>query len=95
MLDIDDFAVFNDRFSFEAGDKLLKDLATHSKTSLPDNSLLARTGSEEFCVLINHPKSSGQSAKNLVFEKPTRFQTSSPNDISQEICLSIVVDSFD
>jgi diguanylate cyclase (GGDEF)-like protein/PAS domain S-box-containing protein len=95
MLDIDDFAVFNDRFSFEAGDKLLKDLATHLKASLPDSCLLARTGSGEFCALIHHPKSSGQSAKDLGLEKLTRFQASSPNAISQEICLSIVVDSFD
>ena len=94
MFDIDDFAIFNDRFGFDAGDRLLNDLAAHLMRELPESSLLARTGSGEFCAIIHHALSSKRSARDLGLEKLTRFSFSK-GDVSEEICLSIVVDSYD
>ena len=94
MLDIDDFAIFNDRFGFDAGDRLLNDLAAHLMRELPESSLLARTGSGEFCAIIHHALSSKQGVRDLGLEKLTRFSFSK-GDVSEEICLSIVVDSYD
>ncbi|GAA4088995.1 EAL domain-containing protein [Zhongshania borealis] len=94
MFDIDDFAIFNDRFGFDAGDRLLNDLAAHLMRELPESSLLARTGSGEFCAIIHHTLSSKQGVRDLGLEKLTRFSFSK-GDIKEEICLSIVVDSYD
>jgi len=94
MFDIDDFAIFNDRFGFDAGDHLLNDLAAHLMAALPDGCPLARTGSGEFCAIIHHPLSSGKSVKNLHIETLTRY-TFSNNSVNEEICISIVVDSYD
>jgi len=94
MFDIDDFAIFNDRFGFDAGDRLLNDLAAHLVDALPENSPLARTGSGEFCAIVHHPKDSNQSVKDLGLEKLTRYAFSK-NNVSEEICISIVVDSYD
>jgi len=94
MFDIDDFAIFNDRFGFDAGDRLLNDLAAHLLDALPENSPLARTGSGEFCAIVHHPRDSNQSVKDLGLEKLTRYAFSK-NNVSEEICISIVVDSYD
>lgn len=94
MFDIDDFAIFNDRFGFDAGDRLLNDLAAHLMRELPENSLLARTGSGEFCAIIHHSQSSTRSFKDLGLEKLTRFSYGK-GDVNEEICISIVVDSYD
>ena len=94
MFDIDDFAIFNDRFGFDSGDHLLKDLASYLVEILPKDCLLARTGSGEFCAIIHHSLKSGGSVKDLGLEKLTRY-TFNKGDISEEICLSVVVDCYD
>ncbi|MBW2940373.1 putative bifunctional diguanylate cyclase/phosphodiesterase [Zhongshania aquimaris] len=94
MFDIDDFAIFNDRFGFDAGDCLLNSLAAYLMQVLPDHCLLARTGSGEFCAIIQHAKSTGQSVKDLSLESLARY-IFIHNDIHEEICISIVVDCYD
>lgn len=93
MLDIDDFATFNDRHGFDAGDKLLNDFAAHLYTSLPPDTLISRTGSGEFCSLIHHDKASKASTKDLCLDHLTRF-TFRFGDEEEEVCLSGVVDSY-
>lgn len=93
MLDIDDFAMFNDRRGFDAGDKLLNDFAAHLCRSLPPNTLLSRTGSGEFCALIAHRVNVDTTAKDLSLEHLTRY-TFRNESSSEEICLSGVVDAF-
>lgn len=93
MLDIDDFAMFNDRHGFNAGDKLLNDIAAHLHESLPPDTLISRTGSGEFCALIHHPIKSQSRAKDLALEHLTRF-TFIHGDNKDAICLSGAVDSF-
>jgi diguanylate cyclase (GGDEF)-like protein/PAS domain S-box-containing protein len=93
MLDIDDFATFNDRHGFDAGDKLLNDFAAHLYTSLPPDTLISRTGSGEFCALIHHDKASKASTKDLCLDHLTRF-TFRFGDEEEEVCLSGVVDSY-
>ncbi|WP_373095279.1 EAL domain-containing protein [Zhongshania sp.] len=94
MFDIDEFAVFNDRFGFDAGDRLLNDLAAHLVDALPEDSPLARTGSGEFCAIIHHASESHRSVKDLGLERLTRYSFSHGN-ITEEVCISIVVDSYD
>lgn len=93
MLDIDDFATFNDRHGFDAGDKLLNDFAAHLYKSLPADTLISRTGSGEFCALIHHDKASQASTKDLCLDHLTRFSFRFGDD-EEEVCLSAVVDTY-
>lgn len=52
VIDIDHFKTINDRFGHNSGDRALKALAVllHEKTS--DQHIVARTGGEEFCIVM-------------------------------------------
>ena len=93
MIDIDDFAIFNDRHGFEAGDKLLNDLAAHLHQSLPQDTLLSRTGSGEFCALIHHELDTQLSARDLCLDHLMSY-TFKYGDDEEQISLSGVIDSF-
>ena len=65
MADIDNFSEFNDRFGFENGDKLLRAYAQHMAQHFGSSSLLARTGSGEFCALRASSSGAKLDAKQL------------------------------
>ncbi|VAW89960.1 diguanylate cyclase/phosphodiesterase (GGDEF & EAL domains) with PAS/PAC sensor(s) [hydrothermal vent metagenome] len=52
--DLDYFDVINNSFGFEAGDKLLIDVANIFKETLDDRGLLARVGGNEFALLLRN-----------------------------------------
>jgi diguanylate cyclase (GGDEF)-like protein len=53
-LDIDHFKDLNDSRGHAAGDCVLRALVCQLKTQLRLNDLLARTGGEEFTILLPH-----------------------------------------
>ncbi len=52
FLDIDNFKIFNDRYSYDVGDQVLCAIAAHVQQGVPDTSLICRYGGEEFVVLL-------------------------------------------
>ncbi|MDD7201908.1 MAG: diguanylate cyclase [Sphaerochaetaceae bacterium] len=52
FLDLDDFKLVNDLFGHAAGDMALQDLAVHLQHAFPKDSLIGRTGGDEFSVII-------------------------------------------
>lgn len=54
FLDLDHFKAVNDTYGHAAGDKVLQALALSVAKSLRRNELFARTGGEEFAVLLPH-----------------------------------------
>ncbi|QXC38947.1 sensor domain-containing diguanylate cyclase [Aeromonas jandaei] len=52
LFDVDHFKETNDKFGHNVGDKLLEKLAESIAIILPEQSLFARIGGEEFCVLL-------------------------------------------
>ena len=52
MLDIDDFKVYNDSLGHQAGDKILKELATLLKNQSRKMDYVCRYGGEEFTVIL-------------------------------------------
>ena len=52
FFDVDRFKLINDRHGHEAGDTVLKQIATRSRATLNAGDLIARLGGDEFVVLI-------------------------------------------
>jgi diguanylate cyclase len=52
LLDLDGFQDVNDRLGHAAGDDLLRVIAARLRAAIPDTDLLARTGGDEFAVLV-------------------------------------------
>jgi diguanylate cyclase (GGDEF)-like protein len=52
LLDVDKFGLVNDMCGFECGDRLLQSITDILKNNLPESAQLARTGDDEFAVLI-------------------------------------------
>lgn len=51
-IDLDNFKHINDRFGHAAGDEVLKSLCACCMAEMRESDLFARTGGEEFCVLL-------------------------------------------
>jgi diguanylate cyclase (GGDEF)-like protein len=52
MLDIDDFKIYNDELGHQAGDKILKDLASLLKNQSRKMDYVCRYGGEEFTIIL-------------------------------------------
>ncbi|WP_424813895.1 GGDEF domain-containing protein [Roseococcus sp. YIM B11640] len=52
LIDVDEFKSINDRFGHEAGDLALQHIAASLRADAEDGEMLARTGGEEFVVLL-------------------------------------------
>ncbi len=63
VLDVDHFKVVNDTYGHPSGDYVLKELAVILKQSVRESDVVARTGGEEFNVLL--PKATRRKAASL------------------------------
>jgi diguanylate cyclase (GGDEF)-like protein len=52
MVDIDDFKIYNDKLGHQAGDNILKDLATLLKNQSRKMDYVCRYGGEEFTIIL-------------------------------------------
>ena len=63
VIDVDEFKTINDRFGHVSGDLALKALAAKLRELTGDQHLVARTGGEEFCVVLT--KGDQRTARDL------------------------------
>ena len=52
MIDLDDFKIYNDTFSHDFGDRVLKMIVEHIKNSLRNQDKLIRYGGDEFIIYL-------------------------------------------
>ncbi|MDI7863857.1 GGDEF domain-containing protein [Rhizobiaceae bacterium n13] len=53
LADIDNFKAINDNYGHPVGDKILATVATIIRTTVPHDVFVARTGGEEFAILVD------------------------------------------
>jgi len=83
MIDIDDFKLYNDRYGHQAGDEVIKRVASCLRQTLRSADLPARYGGEEFSVLLPQ---TGLTEAGLIAERvrqrirqqPYRFAETQP-----------------
>ena len=56
-IDLDDFKAFNEALGHDIGDKVLQHTAERLKSSVAEDGLVARYGSDEFAVILSHVSS--------------------------------------
>ncbi len=66
LLDLDDFTVFNDTRSHEAGDALLLEVAERLNAITPADATLARTGPDEFAMLVPGDTEAGGASPDVL-----------------------------
>ncbi|RTZ17527.1 sensor domain-containing diguanylate cyclase [Vibrio aquaticus] len=54
IFDIDDFKLINDRYGHQIGDDVIHAVASAARQVVPEESLLARIGGEEFAIVSNN-----------------------------------------
>lgn len=52
LLDVDNFKFINDVYGHTIGDQVLLQLSQSLVQAFPDNSIIARNGGDEFCIIL-------------------------------------------
>ncbi|QIW09567.1 EAL domain-containing protein [Francisella sp. LA112445] len=91
MIDLDNFKFINGSFGYSAGDKLIINIANTLKSCLPENSIIGRSGGDDFLVLIENQKTIQEieeTAKKVIKEISTPIDINK-NTITQSVSIGI------
>lgn len=59
LIDVDDFKQVNDAHGHSAGDRLVRELGRRLRHCLGEDAFIARTGGDEFVVIVQDPDAAG------------------------------------
>lgn len=69
ILDVDNFKTINDTLGHDAGDALLCTFAARLQSALADNALVARTGGDEFAIILpSHTEDGVRAVTGAIFD---------------------------
>ena len=73
-VDINDFKLFNDLFGHHIGDQLLVSLANEFRALIPKDALVARSGGDEFVLLVPSPDEAWMQEADGFFNSTHSFE---------------------
>lgn len=86
-LDIDFFKNINDKYGHHAGDIILKKIANILNTHTRESDILARTGGEEFSIVLNNTNIDGA----LKFAEKIRDAIANTKIIYEDVIIKVTV----
>ena len=76
LLDVDNFKFINDVYGHAVGDQVLLQLARSMEQAFPENSIIARNGGDEFCIILKDCTAEDAAARIQAFSAAERsFQS--------------------
>lgn len=83
LLDVDNFKFINDVYGHTIGDQVLLQLSQSLVQAFPDNSIIARNGGDEFCIILKDCSAEEAAPMIDAFSKASRsFQPKASNTIT-------------
>lgn len=80
LLDVDNFKFINDVYGHTIGDQVLLQLAQSLQQAFPDNSIIARNGGDEFCLILKDCRAEEAASQIEAFSRVSRsFQPRVPS----------------
>lgn len=72
LLDVDNFKFINDVYGHTIGDQVLLQLAQSLQQAFPDNSIIARNGGDEFCLILKDCSAEEAASQIETFSRASR-----------------------
>lgn len=72
LLDVDNFKFINDVYGHTIGDQVLLQLSQSLVQAFPDNSIIARNGGDEFCIILKDCSAEEAASQIEAFSKASR-----------------------
>lgn len=93
LLDIDKFASINDMYGFHSGDSILREAARFVERLITCDTIIARTGANEFCALLIIDKEDYEQNGHPLHNRPLHFYSVLDDD-TVEITLTGVLATY-
>lgn len=90
LLDVDNFKFINDVYGHAVGDQVLLQLAHSMERSFPENSIIARNGGDEFCIVLKDCSIKDAVARIQTFSTASRSFQAKGEEHSYSISLGYV-----
>lgn len=89
FLDIDHFKIFNDRYSYAVGDRVLRLVAECARTNLRDFDIIGRYGGEEIAMLL--PEVNPAAALEIAERLRQSIQNLRVNAVGEEVGITVSI----
>ena len=90
LLDVDNFKFINDVYGHAIGDQVLQQLARSMEQAFPQNSIIARNGGDEFCIILKDCNADEAATQIEAFSMASRSFSSKGQEHSYSISLGYV-----
>lgn len=90
LLDVDNFKFINDVYGHSTGDQVLQQLARSMEQAFPQNTIIARNGGDEFCIILKDCSAEDATAQIEAFSMASRSFSNKGQEHSYSISLGYV-----
>lgn len=90
LLDVDNFKFINDVYGHTIGDQVLLQLAQSLQQAFPDNSIIARNGGDEFCLILKDCRAEEAASQIEAFSRVSRSFSAKGTEHNYSISIGYV-----